>query len=157
MRLYYNSTMKNFKQLYLLTIKNILVKHKYISNLSEFKNLVELYKTKKRVAKSQFKELAIDNGLSKSDIKDIIQSLNKSNNFQISNSNINKLTSRINQIYTYYALLEYDNWITCFTTMPEKRNKKKPSTTSFIHEFHLKVSKHSLKKYNIKSKLSKLL
>lgn len=149
--------MKNFKQLYLLTIKNILIKHKYISNLSEFKKLVELYKTKKRVAKSQFKELAIDNGLSKSDIKDIIQSLNKSNNFQISNSNINKLTSRINQIYTYYALLEYDNWITCFITMPEKRNKKKPSTTSFIHEFPLKVSKHSLKKYNIKFNAAKEL
>ena len=149
--------MKNFKQLYLLTIKNILVKHKYISNLSEFKNLVELYKTKKRVAKSQFKELAIDNGLSKSDIKDIIQSLNKSNNFQISNSNINKLTSRINQIYTYYALLEYDNWTKCYTTMPEKRIRKKPSTDSFIHEFPLKVSKYSQRKYNIKFNAAKEL
>ena len=42
---------------------------KVCSNLSEFKNLVELYKTKKRVAKSQFKELAIDNGLSHRRIK----------------------------------------------------------------------------------------
>ena len=149
--------MKNFKQLYLLTIKNILIKHKYISNLSEFKNLVELYKTKKRVAKSQFKELINNNGLSKSDIKDIIQSLNKSNKLNISISNINKLTSRINQIYTYYALLEYDNWIKCFINMPEKRNKKKPSTASFIHEFQLKVSKHSLKKYNIKFNAAKEL
>ena len=149
--------MKNFKQLYLLTIKNILIKHKYISNLSEFKNLVELYKTKKRVAKSQFKELINNNGLSKSDIKDIIQPLNKFNNFQISTSNINKLTSRINQIYTYYALLEYDNWTKCYTTMPEKRNKKKPSTSSFIHEFPLKVSKHSQRKYNIKFNAAKEL
>ena len=149
--------MKNFKQLYLLTIKNILIKHKYISNLSEFKNLVELYKTKKRIAKSQFKKLAIDNSLSISDIKDIIQSLNKSNNFEISNPNINKLMSRINQIYTYYALLEYDNWIQCYTTMPEKRTKKKPSTASFIHEFPLKVSKYSQRKYNIKFNAAKEL
>ena len=149
--------MKNFKQLYQLTIKNILIKHKYISNLSEFKNLVELYKTKKRVAKSQFKELLNNNGLSKSDIKDIIQFLNKSNNFQISPSNINKLTSRINQIYIYYALLEYDNWTKCFITMPEKKNKKKPSTASFIQEFPLKVSKHSQRKYNIKFNSAKEL
>ena len=149
--------MKKFKQLYQLTIKNILIKHKYISNLSEFKNLVELYKTKKRVAKSQFKELINNNGLSKSDIKDIIQPLNKFNNFQISTSNINKLTSRINQIYTYYALLEYDNWTKCYTTMPEKRIRKKPSNGSFIHEFPLKVSKHSEKKYNIKFNAAKEL
>ena len=149
--------MKNFKQLYLLTIKNILVKHKYISNLSEFKNLVELYKTKKRVAKSQFKELADKHNLSKSDIKNTIQSLNKSNNFKISSSNINKLSSRINQIYTYYALLEYDNWTKCYTTMPEKRIRKKPSTDSFIHEFPLKVSKYSQRKYNIKFNAAKEL
>ena len=149
--------MKNFKQLYQLTIKNILIKHKYISNLNEFKNLVDLYKTKKRVAKSQFKELANKHNLSKSDIKNTIQSLNKSNNLKISSSNINKLSSRINQIYTYYALLEYDNWTKCFTTMPEKRIRKKPSTSSFIHEFPLKVSKYSQRKYNIKFNAAKEL
>ncbi len=75
--------MKNFKQLYQLTIKNILIKHKYISNLNEFKNLVDLYKTKKRVAKSQIKELSKKHNLSKIDIKKNIKNFNKYNNFKI--------------------------------------------------------------------------
>ena len=41
--------------------------------------------------------------------------------------------------------------------MPEKRIRKKPSTSSFIHEFPLKVSKYSEKKYNIKFNAAKEL
>ena len=105
--------MKNFKQLYLLTIKNILIKHKYISNLNEFKNLVDLYKTKKRVAKSQFKELANKHNLSKSDIKNIIQSLNKSNDFKISSSNTWPTTNNNFRKYNFFCTIKNTHHSVC--------------------------------------------
>ena len=146
--------MKSIKSLYQLTIKNILIKHNNLVCLKECIDVIELYQNKKREAKALFNTIRNNHGLSKDDIKDVIQTLNKSNKFQVSTSNINKMASRISQIYTYYALQQHTNWTQCFRTMPERRKRQKPSTPSFTHQFLLDTCKHTERKYNIKFKAS---
>jgi hypothetical protein len=146
------SNFSSLKKLYQLTINNLLIKHNNIVDFRDFKIILTKYTTKKRQTKKEFSIFKENNGLSKQDIKDILVTLNKSNNFNISTQNINKFSSRISQIYTYYALQQRTNWITCFRKMPEKRIRIKPTTPSFIHEFKLKVNDYSTRKYNIKFK-----
>lgn len=150
-----NNLMSNFsslKKLYKQTIDNLFIKHNNVVGFSDFKDILTKYSIKKRQAKKDFSLFRENNGLSKQDIKDILITLNKANHFTISTSNINKLSSRISQIYTYYALQQYNNWTTCFRKMPEKRIRIKPKTPSFTHEFRLNPSNHAIRKYNIKFK-----
>jgi putative transposase len=146
------SNFSSLKKLYQLTINNLLIKHNNIVGFSDFSLILNKYLTGKRQAKKDFSTFKENNGLSKQDVKDILLTLNKANNFNISTLTINKLSSRITQIYTYYALQQRTSWTTCFRKMPEKRIRKKPSTPSFTHEFKLSVSDHSRRKYNIKFK-----
>jgi putative transposase len=151
------SHFSSLKKIYQLTIQNLIIKHNNIISFNEFINISTLYETKKRLAKTQFNHFRENNNLSKDDIKDILIFLNKSNDLNINSTNINKMASRISQIYTYYALQKYDNWTKCFRNMPEKRMRKKSSTSSFIHQFPLKVNHYSIRKYNIKFKASQEL
>ena len=146
------SNFSSLKQLYQLTIKNLIVKHNNIVGFSDFAPILTKYTTKKRDAKKEFSTFKEKNGLSKQDIKDILITLNKANDFNISTSTINKFSSRITQIYTYYALQQRTNWTTCFRKMPEKRVRVKPKTPSFTHEFRLNPSDYAIRKYNIKFK-----
>jgi hypothetical protein len=146
------SNFSSLKKLYQLTINNLLIKHNNIVGFSDFALILTKYTTKKRQAKKEFSLFRKNNGLSKQDIKSILITLNKANDFNISTNTIDKLSSRITQIYTYYALQQRTNWTTCFRNMPEKRMRIKPTTPSFTYEFKLKASDHSIRKYNIKFK-----
>jgi putative transposase len=146
------SSFSSLKQLYKLTVKNLMVKHNNIVEFNDFITILTKYTTKKRQAKKDFSIFKERNGLSKKDIKEILITLNNASNFNIPTPTINKISSRITQIYTYYALQQRTNWTTCFRKMPEKRIRKKISTPSFTHEFKLNVSDHSARKYNIKLK-----
>ena len=146
------SNFSSLKKLYQLSINSLLIKHNNIIGFSDFNTILTQYKTAKRHAKKDFSIFKDHNGLSKQDIKDMLVTLNKANHFNIATTTINQLSSRITQIYTYYALQQHTAWTTCFRNMPEKRIRKKISTPSFIHEFKLSLSDHSRRKYNIKFK-----